>query len=159
MEFTKELNMCTQHFLCNTHRTQLSNNLIKAVECFFVNMKTANALYQSGRYNEAFPHAGCAVETAKLILKVENIDTANALLYFTQAIILTAQIQEKRLQLSGAHQLIHQAILRLKHNIHVAPGTLSVCLEELYSTQIQLPGNPARHDTGISKHPHLHAVH
>jgi len=122
-------------------------------------MKTANALYQSGRYNEAFPHSGCAVETAKLILKVENIDTANALLYFTQAIILTVQIQEKRLQLSGAHQLIQQAILRLKHNIHVSPDTLNVCLEELYTTQIQLPDNPEPHEAKPHKFRHLHAVH
>lgn len=151
--------MCTQQFLCNTHRTQPSNNLIKAVECFFINMKTANILYQSGRYNEAFPHSGCAVETAKLILKVDNIDTANALLYFTQATILTAQIQEKRQQLNGAHQLLHQAILRLKHNMQVSPGTLKVCLEELYTTQIQLPENtqPSK-DSNFGPH-HLHAVH
>jgi len=151
--------MCTQQFLCTTHRTQLSSNLIKAVEFFFVNMKTANALHHSGRYNEAFPHAGCAVETAKLILQVENIDTANALLYFTQAIILTAQIQAKRLQLNSAQHLIQQAIERLERNAQLSPETLFVCLEELNTTQVQLPENQARHDINGGRHRHLYSVH
>lgn len=133
--------MSTYHFLCNKHRIWLASDLVKAVECLFVNMKTAEALKRTGLAEKALPHAGCAYETSALILNTENIDIDNALHYFTEAALLTAELQVQLDAPQKARQLLQQAV----HTLHtLAPTSKAVLSSGLNKLQFALSGLPSQ---------------
>lgn len=151
--------MSTYHFLCNKHRIWLASDLVKAVECLFVNMKTAEALKRTGSAEKALPHAGCAYETSALILNTENIDIENALHYFTEAALLTAQLQVQLEAPQKARQLLQQAIQTLRTQVPPSKNALSSGLNKLQFALRELPvqTHPRRHATGAPTH--VYALH
>ena len=141
--------MSTYHFLCNKHRIWLASDLVKAVECLFVNMKTAEALKRTGSAEKALPHAGCAYETSALILNTENIDIDNALHYFTQAALLTAELQVQLQAPQKARQLLQQAVQTLHTLTPSSKTALSSGLKKLQFALSVLP---------VQTHPRRHAI-
>lgn len=131
--------MSTYHFLCNKHRIWLASDLVKAVECLFVNLKTAEALKRTGVTDKALAHAGCAYETAALILNTENIDTDNALDYFTQAALLTVELQLQLQAPQKARQLLQQAVHTLHRLTASSKPALNTSLNKLQFALSELP--------------------
>lgn len=58
----------TYHFLCNQHRQWLSQKPLKARSVWTTGMETAQGLVIHGSWVKALPHAGCAFETAQLMV-------------------------------------------------------------------------------------------
>jgi hypothetical protein len=64
------------HFLCNRHRQWLSQKPLKANSVWATGMATAQSLVIHGSWIEALPHAGCAFETAQLmVVNVSAVDS------------------------------------------------------------------------------------
>jgi hypothetical protein len=65
----------TYHFLCNQHRQWLSQKPLKARSVWTTGMETARGLFINGSWIKALPHAGCAFETAQLMVNnVSSVD-------------------------------------------------------------------------------------
>ncbi|MFT7286830.1 MAG: hypothetical protein ACI87W_000939 [Halieaceae bacterium] len=62
----------TYHFLCNQHRQWLSQQPLKARAVWTTGMETAQGLIIHGSWSKALPHAGCAFETAQLMVANVN---------------------------------------------------------------------------------------
>jgi hypothetical protein len=66
----------TYHFLCNQHRKWLSLKPLKARSVWTTGMETAQGLVNHGSWIKALPHAGCAFETAQLM--VANVSAVDS---------------------------------------------------------------------------------
>ncbi len=65
----------TYHFLCNQHRQWLSKKPLRARSVWATGMETAQGLVIQGSWIKALPHAGCAFETAQLmVVDVSAVD-------------------------------------------------------------------------------------
>lgn len=104
-------------FLCANHRSQLENNVTKAIQFWQSGFDTGQFYLDHMLWHDAVPHLGCAFEIAEILLSNKMIEPEVACRWFSQSSILLASTFNNLRYSSEAEEINWMAINRLKEEL------------------------------------------
>ncbi|MDA9919736.1 hypothetical protein N9399_00085 [Porticoccaceae bacterium] len=104
-------------FLCANHRSQLENNVTKAIQFWQSEFDTGQFYLDPMLWHDAVPHLGCAFETAEILLSNKMIESEVACQWFSQSSILLASTFNNLRYSSEAEEINWMAINRLEKEL------------------------------------------
>jgi len=122
----------TTRFLCATHRQWLQNNP-SAVNAHFADTQDTGQWYRErGLWQQALPYVGCAFETAEIVLSLQAIEKATAVINFTSSAILLANTWHKAGEYTNSRDVLRSAQQRLvpEHTLCYRQPTLQNCIRD-----------------------------
>ena len=118
-------------FLCDIHRQQLEGKTAQAIRFWQDGFDTAKFFNEQFLWTDAIPHAGCAFETAEILITNKEIDTAVAYEWFFASAKLLVDAFEGVGYRSEAIQVIGMAISRFDRELTVADTDKTLILDYL----------------------------
>jgi hypothetical protein len=118
-------------FLCEMHREQLESKTAQAIRFWQDGFDTAKFFNEQYLYTDAIPHAGCAFETAEILITSKEIDDAVAYEWFYASCKLLVDAFEAVGYKLEANQVIGMAISRFDRELTVANTDKTLILDYL----------------------------
>jgi len=118
-------------FLCDMHRQQLESKTAQAIRFWQDGFDTAKFFNEQFLWTDAIPNAGCAFETAEILITNKEIDSAVAYEWFFASAKLLVDALEGLGHRHEATQVIGMAILRFDRELTVADTDKTLILDYL----------------------------
>ena len=120
-------------FLCDIHRQQLESKTAQAIRFWQDGFDTAKFFNEQFLWTDAIPHAGCAFETAEILITNKEIDAAVAYeWFFASSKLLVDALEGLGLGFRvEATQVIGMAISRFDRELTVADTDKTLILDYL----------------------------
>ena len=118
-------------FLCDMHRQQLESKTAQAIRFWQDGFDTAKFFNEQFLWTDAIPHAGCAFETAEILITNKEIDAAVAYEWFFASSKLLVDALEGLGYRHEATQVIGMAISRFDRELTVADTDKTLILDYL----------------------------
>ena len=118
-------------FLCEMHREQLESKTAQAIRFWQDGFDTAKFFNEQFLWTDAIPHAGCAFETAEILITSKEIDDAVAYEWFYASCKLLVDAFEAAGYRLEANQVIGMAISRFDRELTVANTDKTLILDYL----------------------------
>jgi len=132
-------------FLCVGHRQQLQISTSKAVRCWQSGFDTAQFFYDQRLWSDGLCHAGCAFETAEILVTNKSIDYDVACSWFYHSAVLLSELLKQLDYNSQAIDILFMAIDRFESELTDNTMSCEGLLEHLnllYKlVKISKPGN------------------
>lgn len=104
-------------FLCAPHRLKISTDANKAIYAFNNSYETAQTLGDLNQNKDAISFAGCAFETAEIILTTKAMTPQKSCEVFTRSAVLFANICSKAGYTDQALEIYWMSIHRLEKEL------------------------------------------
>lgn len=118
-------------FLCDMHRQQLESKTAQAIRFWQDGFDTAQFFSAQCQWTEVVPHAGCAFETAEILITNKEIDTTVAYEWFFASTKLLVDAFAGLGCKLEATQVIGVAISRFDRELTVADTDKTLILDYL----------------------------
>ena len=118
-------------FLCEMHREQLESKTAQAIRFWQDGFDTAKFFNEQFLWTDAIPHAGCAFETAEILICKREIETAVAYEWFFASAKLLVDALEGLGYKLEAIQVVGMAISRFDRELRVADSDKALILDYL----------------------------
>ncbi|MGB2172744.1 MAG: hypothetical protein ACPHYD_02095 [Porticoccaceae bacterium] len=118
-------------FLCDMHRQQLESKTAQAIRFWQDGFDTAKFFNEQFLWMDAIPHAGCAFETAEILITNKEIDVAVAYEWFYASCKLLVDAFESVGYKLEANQVIGMAISRFDRELTVTNTDKTLILDYL----------------------------
>ena len=118
-------------FLCEMHREQLESKTAQAIRFWQDGFDTAKFFNEQFLWTDAIPHAGCAFETAEILITSKEIDDAVAYEWFYASCKLLVDAFEAVGYRLEANQVVGMAISRFDRELRVADCDKALILDYL----------------------------
>jgi hypothetical protein len=118
-------------FLCDMHRQQLESKTAQAIRFWQDGFDTAKFFNEQFLWTDAIPHAGCAFETAEILITNKEIEAAVAYEWFFASAKLLVDALEGLRHRVEAIQVIGMAISRFDRELTVAETDKTLILDYL----------------------------
>jgi hypothetical protein len=118
-------------FLCDMHRQQLESKTAQAIRFWQDGFDTAKFFNEQFLWTDAIPNAGCAFETAEILITNKEIDAAVAYEWFFASAKLLVEALEGLGHRHEATQVIGMAISRFDRELTVADTDKTLILDYL----------------------------
>jgi hypothetical protein len=118
-------------FLCDIHRQQLESKTALAIRFWQDGFDTAQFFSAQYQWTEVVPHAGCAFETAEILITNKEIDVAVAYEWFFASAKLLIDALEGLGYRHEATQVIGMTISRFDRELTVAGTDKTLILDYL----------------------------
>lgn len=118
-------------FLCASHKVALTNKPRQAINCWQNGFDTGQFYHDQALWQEALPHAGCAFETAEILITTNAVELKSACELF----ICSAQLLEKTFKALGyfeqSQEVIWTTINRLERELRNQPKEIPFLNQQL----------------------------
>lgn len=125
--------MLTPKYLCHYHHQWLSNKPRAAKSHMLNNLEQAHIAFEEQNPQAAIAFAGCAYETAEIVMTQESPASQSSLQCFTASAILLSSMQQQR------NPLLAQAQQRLTRELAINtqhPELVKNCIIALHSAHV-----------------------
>jgi hypothetical protein len=137
-------------FLCARHRQQLEISTSKAVRCWQDGFDTAQFFYDQRLWSDAVCHAGCAFETAEILIANKTIDYDVACNWFYHSTVLLSALLKNLDYDSQAGEVLFMAIDRFESELSANSDGCERLLENLNLLYKSAKGLNSEHSNGGS---------
>ena len=124
------------NFLCAVHRQQLESEPSRAIRLWQDGFDTAQLFCEQSMWAEAISHAGCAFETADIILSQRFINYMVACDRFCYSTLLISEIFSRLEYKDEAKQVLSMAMGRYERELNLSVlgrDTIIDCLNRLHT--------------------------
>ena len=118
-------------FLCDMHRKQLESKTAQAIRFWQDGFDTAKFFNEQFLWTDAIPHAGCAFETAEILITNKEIEAAVAYEWFFASAKLLVDALEGLGYGLEAIQVMGMAISRFDRELTIAGTDKTLILDYL----------------------------